>query len=141
MNKIKALVIVLIAINIILFGVVYLNRKESVESPITPTPNTLPSLTITSTDPSFNQLTSISLVTPINIIFNQQIDQVSTVIQTNPIVETKHSVSGNILTIKPKMFWPVDQVIEITILQTRSINGSILTIPYKFTIKSPLPTE
>lgn len=96
----------------------------------------LPSLEVTSIDPESSRLLEISSVTPITVAFNNAVTSSDLVIQLSPIVEITTEFSGNIVIIKPKVAWPIDQGILVSINRATSSERV-----YKFTLKAPKPLD
>lgn len=138
--------IMLLLILVLLFG-----KKTPPPPPAGgPTPPSFPMITpqpikkvsgfkIITTNPLPEELQQISVVTPITLYFNQEIDPNSFKFTLEPEVETEIQFSSFGITFKPQKYWPLGKRITIFINQAQSKDGTTLKGLFQISFQAPIP--
>ena len=139
------LIITLVLIILILGAITLFKPQTSTEQAKTtpsPTSNSNPqAFGVKAIEPTTSNLMEIAHITPIKVTFNLPVNPSDFTFEIEPPAEVTVDFSGESVIFKPKEAWPFDQEITFTITSASSIDGIRTDSEYKFTIKSPLPTE
>lgn len=138
-KKILIVTTIILAL-IVIISLVFFGRKDP-QSNITIAPTKIPSkLTVISVNPPQNKLQEVTVIAPIAITFNQELDPTSIRYQITPFIDTEVKIDQNSITFTPKTSWVLGQETQITITNLKSKKGAELTTPYRVTFKPPIPT-
>lgn len=154
MKKIIIFVLIAAIIVTLLFTVISSMKKQPKPEPspipqMSPQPTQLstpfPSATIKQTDalkilsvyPS--KLDQISTAAEIIITFDQIIDNTTFKFISNPSLEIETEFVASSVIFTPKIAWPIDTKLTITILYAKGAEGAILAGPYQIEFRSPMP--